>query len=83
VRLVGVQDMELPGQADPARAAVAEGLHAGGGDADRVGVVPVRLERARGQVDLRPLQTRRPGPEADRVAPPAARWFKTTRVAVA
>jgi hypothetical protein len=77
VGLVGMQDVQLPGQADPPRAAVAERLHAGGGDADRVGVVPVRLERAGGEVHLEAFQAGRAGPQPDRVAPPAAGSFKT------
>ena len=76
VRLVGMQDVQLTGQADAARATVAERLYAGCGDADRVGVVPVRLERAVGQVHLRALQAGRPRPEPNRVAQ-AAGSFKT------
>ena len=52
VRLVGMQDVQLTGQADTLRAAVTKDLHAGRRDADPVGVVPVRIEPARGDVDL-------------------------------
>ena len=78
VGLVGVQDVQLAGQADPACAAVAERLHAGGGDADRVAVVPVRRVRRVREVHLGQLETGGAGPEPDRVAPPAAESFKTT-----
>ena len=77
MHLVGVEDVQLTGQADAAQAAVAEGLHAGGGDADRVGVVTVRLERAGGEIDLRPLEAGRPGTEPNRVPAPVAGSFKT------
>lgn len=72
VRLVGMQDRQLAGQADAPRAAVAERLHPGGGEADRIGVVPVRLERAGGQVHLGALEADRARSEPNRVAPPAA-----------
>ena len=79
VRLVGMQDVQLTGQADTARAAVAKGLHAGGRDADRVGVVPVRLERARGEVDLGALDAVRARSEPDRVRPSARRIVQDGR----
>src|SRR5262249_53923194 len=68
VDLVGMEDVQLSGQAYAARTAVAERLHAGCGDADRVGVVPVRPERAGGEVHLRALEARRARAEANRVA---------------
>jgi hypothetical protein len=79
--LIGMQDMQLTGQADPARAPVAERLHAGGGGgADPVGVVPVRLVRALGEVDLRTLRPGRAGPEPNPVAPPVTEAFKTISI---
>jgi len=75
--LVRVEDHELPRQGDAPRAAVAKRLHAGPGNANRVGVVAVRLERARGEIHLRALETERACPEANRVAPLVARSFKT------
>ena len=90
VLLVGVQDVELTGQADTARAAVAERLHTGDCDADRIGVVPVRLERGRTEAYLCTLDPVRPRAEPHRLRPagparvgPAARAagsFKTLGV---
>jgi len=74
--LVGMQDVQLTGQTYTPRAAVAERLNAGRGDADRVGVVPVRLERAGGEVHLCALEAGRARPEPNRVAPLAGS-FKT------
>jgi hypothetical protein len=45
-----MQDVQLTGHADTLRAAVTKDLHAGRRDADPVGVVPVRIEPARGDV---------------------------------
>ena len=67
VRLVGVQHMDLAAKASSARAAVAESLHAGGGDSDRIGVVAMGLERARRQVDLGALDPLGALAEPDRV----------------
>ena len=62
VRLVGIQEVQLAGQADVAPAPVAKGLHAGRGDPDRVGVVPVRREPAGRKVHLRALEPGAPAP---------------------
>jgi hypothetical protein len=80
VNLVGMEDVQLTGQADSARHAVPERLHAGGSDADRVEVVPVRLECEGGEVDLCALEAGRARPESNRVRPPVAGSFKTVRI---
>jgi hypothetical protein len=80
VRLVGVQEVQLAGQADVARAAVAERLHAGRRDPDGVGVVPVGREPAGREPHLGALEARSPGAEPDPVLPLAARSFKTIPV---
>ena len=49
VQLVRMQHMRVAGEAMAARAAIADRLHAGRGDADRVGVVPMRRERPSGE----------------------------------
>ena len=67
VRLVGMQDVQLTGQADTLRAAVAKALHAGRRDADPVGVVPVRIEPARREVDLGALDAVSARSKPDRV----------------
>jgi hypothetical protein len=80
VDLVGMEHVQLPGQADAARAAVAERLHARGGDADGVRVVPVRREGQLGQVHLGALDAGRGRPEPDRLRPGGARSFKTVGI---
>ena len=45
MRLVGMKDVTLAGQALPALATIAEALDARQRDADRIGVVPVRRKR--------------------------------------
>jgi hypothetical protein len=78
MQLVGVQDHELSRKRDAPRAAIAERLHAGRGDADRVRVVPMRLERPAREEDLGAFEAGRARPEADQVR--AARSFKTIGV---
>jgi hypothetical protein len=78
VQLVRVEQMELSGQADAARAAIAELLHAGRRDPERVGVVTVKRERPAAEVRLDSLDAGRARPDADRVA--TARSFKTAGV---
>ena len=80
VQLVRVQHVQLAGQGDVLRAAIAEPLHAGQGDAERVAVMPVRLIGTRGQGDLGALKAGAAGAEADPVAARAAGSFKTTRI---
>ena len=66
-----------------ARAAIAEGLHAVEREADRVGVVPVRVEAVAGEMRLDPLQSGRRGAiliqsraaPHDRSRRALARWF--------
>ena len=65
MRLVGVQDEHLARQALPRGAAIAEGLHAGDGEADRIGIVAVRIEAVAGEIRLDPLDA---GPTAARRA---------------
>jgi hypothetical protein len=77
VCLVGMQDLQLSRETDPPRAAVAERLHSGCGDADRVGVVPVRLEREGGEVHLCTFEAGRARAEPNRVTPTVAGSFKT------
>jgi len=77
MQFVGMQHVQLARQADAAGAAVAKSLDAGRGDADRVGVVPVRLEGAGGQVHLRALDAVGTRSEPDRVGTQAAGPFKT------
>lgn len=81
--LVGMQDLQLSGQTDTPRAAVAKRLHAGCGDADRVGVVSVRLEGAGGEVHLCAFEAGDVRPEPNRVAPSAAGSFKTIGIEAA
>ncbi len=80
VQLIRVQHVQLPRQRDALRTAIAEPLHAGQRDADRVAVVAMRFIRARGQEDLGTLETRAAGAEADPVPARPARSFKTTRI---
>jgi hypothetical protein len=72
-----MQDVKLTWKADAARAAVPEGLDAGSRDADRVRVVPVRLEGARGQEHLCALETERARTKPNRVPSRSAGSFKT------
>jgi len=76
MELVGVQQMQLSRQADPAGAAVAELLDAGCGDPERVGVVAVEREGRTGEARLDALDPRGARPDPDRVA----RSFKTAGV---
>jgi hypothetical protein len=77
-----MQDVQLTGQADTLRAAVTKDLHAGRRDADPVGVVPVRIEPARGEVDLCALDAVSARSEPDRVRPSAAGSFKSADIDV-
>ena len=61
VELVGVEDVNLPRKRNPPCAAVAEGLDAAARDPDRVGVVPMQLERPLGEEGLGPFQPGRTG----------------------
>jgi hypothetical protein len=78
--LVGMQDVELTGEAHSSRPAVAKSLHAGRRDSDCIGVVPVWLEPTRRKVHLRALDTGRAGSEPDPVRPSVAGSFKTVDV---
>jgi hypothetical protein len=75
-----MQDVELTRQADAARAAVVKRLHAGCRNSDGVGVVPMRLECACGEVDLGAFDPVRTRSEPDRVRPPGAGLFKTAGI---
>lgn len=77
VQLVGVEDVQLTRETDVPPTPVAECLHAGDGDADRVGVVSVRHERTTREVQLGPLEPGQARPKPDRVGPAPARSFKT------
>jgi hypothetical protein len=77
VLLVGVQDVQLPRQARPLGAPVAEALHARRRNADRVGVVAVRREGPAAQEDGGALEAGRTRAHRDRVL---ARSFKTAGV---
>src|SRR5258708_15659409 len=72
VRFIRMQDVELTRQADAAQAAVVKRLHAGCRNADGVGVVPMRLELACGEVDLCAVDPLRTPSASDRVRPPGA-----------
>src|SRR6184192_3175318 len=74
---VAMEHVKLTGQANTARTAVMERLHPGGGDADRIRVVAVRLEEMGGEIDLCALDPARSRSEPDRVWGPAAGSFKT------
>jgi hypothetical protein len=80
VNLVGMQKMQLPGEAQPPRSAVAEELHPARRDPHRVGVVAVRLERAAAEERLDALDPCAARPDPDRVAAHPARSFKTAGV---
>ncbi len=77
VGLVRVQEVELSRQTAPVGAAIAEPLHACRRDPDRVGVVPVRLERAAAEERLDALDPLGARADPDRVPARAARSFKT------
>jgi hypothetical protein len=81
VCLIRMQEVKLTGQADATRAAVAERLDTGDGDADRVRVMPMRLEPARREVSLRARDPVDGRPEPKRVRPQRARSFKTAVIA--
>jgi hypothetical protein len=72
--------VELTRQADAARAAVVKGLHTGCRNSDGVGVVPMRLECACGEVHLGAFDPVRTRSEPDRVRPPGAGLFKTAGI---
>jgi hypothetical protein len=80
VQLIRMQHVQLPGQAAPKRPTVAKRLHAASGDADRVGVVAVRLERAAREEGLHPLDAVSSRADPDGAATGAARSFKTAGV---
>ena len=65
VRLVGMEDVELARQADPALAAVVKALDARGRDANSVGVVAMRFEAHACEKHLGALDPRGRGPEPD------------------
>jgi hypothetical protein len=73
-----MQEVELPREADTAGAAIAELLHAGRRDPERVGVVPVEREGLSAEARLDPLDPRGARADPDRVA--FARSFKTAGV---
>jgi len=75
-----VNHMQLPRKAAALGAAVVEELHAPRRHSDRVGVVPVRLERSTGEERLDALDPSRARAHPDRVAARAARSFKTAGV---
>ena len=77
VGLIGVGNDDLPREAHAPGAAITERLHAGCGDADRIGVVAMGLERERSQVHLGALDPRGSGTEANRVTGTIAGSFKT------
>src|SRR2546428_14072642 len=75
-----MQDVELTRQADAARAAVVKGLHTGCRNSDGVGVVPMRLECACGEIDLGAFDPVRARSEPDRVRPPGGELVKTAGI---
>src|ERR1700730_13854998 len=77
MRFIRMQDVELSRQAGAARAAVVKRLHAGCRNSDRVGVVPMRLECAIGEVDLGAFDPVRTRSEPDRVRPPGGGLVQT------
>jgi hypothetical protein len=77
VRLVRMQDVQLPGKTKPPAAAVTEALDAAGCDPDRVGVVPVRREGLCREGRLGALDRLGPASEPDPIGPLGARSFKT------
>jgi len=68
VQLVGMQEVELAGEADPAGPAIAELLNARRRDPERVCVVAVKREGAAAEAGLDPLDAGRAGAGADHVA---------------
>ena len=71
MRLVGMKDVTLAGQALPALAAIAKALDARQRDADRIGVVAVRRKCLAAEMRLEPLDAGRSRAEPD-AAPPIA-----------
>jgi len=78
VQLVRVQEVQLSGPADAAGAAIAELLHAGRRDPERVGVVAVEREGLAAEARLDPLDPGGARADPDRVA--VARSFKTAGI---
>ena len=56
--LVGMDDDDIAFEAVQSRTAVVEGLHAGQGVADGIGVVPVRIVGVAGEKGFEPLEPR-------------------------
>src|SRR5258708_6712518 len=80
VRFIRMQDVELTRQADAAQAAVVKRLHAGCRNADGVGVVPMRVDLACGEVDVCAFDPVRTRSESDRGRPRGAGLFKTAGI---